>query len=191
MVRSIPYACGTAALEFSRPMAATVFPRASSRSRVLFWVIRPSEVMEASVLRRSLLPRLKVDLTCWQDLRARKEKRLEEISARMKSQRLEAEERKKQKEIKMTDRVPPMKRARGCEFYRDGGLTGKSLISAFQGLFPLSRRVCSRRHAVKPRRYRERCLNHACDSQCQRLTRFANAFRVLSHRRPTLPRVLG
>ncbi|KAI0256864.1 RNA polymerase II transcription factor SIII subunit A-domain-containing protein [Lactifluus subvellereus] len=47
------------------------------------------------------------------DLRARKEKRLDEISARMKSQRLEAEERKKQKEIKFTDRVPPMKRARG------------------------------------------------------------------------------
>jgi elongin-A len=47
------------------------------------------------------------------DLRAKKERRLEEISARMKSQRLEAEERKKQKEIKFTDRVPPMKRARG------------------------------------------------------------------------------
>ncbi|KAI0302201.1 RNA polymerase II transcription factor SIII subunit A-domain-containing protein [Russula brevipes] len=47
------------------------------------------------------------------DLRAMKEKRLEEISARMKSQRLEAEERKKQKEVKYTDRVPPMKRSRG------------------------------------------------------------------------------
>jgi elongin-A len=116
MVRSIPYACGIAALEFSRPMGATVFPRASGRSRLLSWVISPSEAMEASVLRRSLLPRLKVDLTCWQDLRAKKEKRLEEISARMKRQRLEAEERKKQKEIKITDCVPPMKRARGCEF---------------------------------------------------------------------------
>ncbi|KAI9458265.1 RNA polymerase II transcription factor SIII subunit A-domain-containing protein [Russula earlei] len=47
------------------------------------------------------------------DLRAKKEKRLQEISARMKSQRLEAEERKKQKEIKFTDRLPPMKRTRG------------------------------------------------------------------------------
>jgi len=47
------------------------------------------------------------------DLRARKEKRLEEISARMKTQRLEAEEGKRQKEIKIIDRVPPMKRARG------------------------------------------------------------------------------
>jgi hypothetical protein len=65
-----------------------------------------------------LLPHLKVDLTQLQDLRAKKERRLEEISARMKSQRLEAEERKKQKEIKFTDRVPPMKRARGCESYR-------------------------------------------------------------------------
>ena len=52
-----------------------------------------------------------------QDLRAKKERRLEEISARMKSQRLEAEERKKQKEIKFTDRVPPMKRSRGCESF--------------------------------------------------------------------------
>ncbi|KAI0006185.1 RNA polymerase II transcription factor SIII subunit A-domain-containing protein [Russula compacta] len=47
------------------------------------------------------------------DLRVRKEKRLQEISARMKSQRLEAEERKRQKEIKFTDRLPPMKRGRG------------------------------------------------------------------------------
>ncbi|KAI9466373.1 RNA polymerase II transcription factor SIII subunit A-domain-containing protein [Lactarius psammicola] len=47
------------------------------------------------------------------DLRTKKEVRLAEIGARMKSQRLEAEERKKQKEIKFTDRVPPMKRARG------------------------------------------------------------------------------
>ncbi|KAH9001109.1 hypothetical protein EDB92DRAFT_1824779 [Lactarius akahatsu] len=47
------------------------------------------------------------------DLRTKKEIRLAEIGARMKSQRLEAEERKKQKEIKFTNRVPPMKRARG------------------------------------------------------------------------------
>ena len=39
----------------------------------------------------------------------------------MQSQRREAEERKKQKEIKFTDRVPPMKRARGCESYRKAG----------------------------------------------------------------------
>ncbi|KAH9996851.1 RNA polymerase II transcription factor SIII subunit A-domain-containing protein [Russula vinacea] len=57
----------------------------------------------------------------------RKEKRLEEISARMKTQRLEAEKRKREKEIKFTDRLPPMKRARG--FY-------------------------SRRPAAKPQRYR-------------------------------------
>ncbi len=95
-----------------------MFPRASSRGRgVLFWLIRYSEVMEGSLLRRGLLPHLKVDLTPLQDLRAKKERRLEEISARMKSQRLEAEERKKQKEIKFTDRVPPMKRARGCESF--------------------------------------------------------------------------
>jgi hypothetical protein len=74
--------------------------------------------MEGSVLRMGLLPHLRADLTSLQDLCAKKEKRLEEISARMKSQRLEAEERKKQKEIKFTNRVPPMKRARGCESFR-------------------------------------------------------------------------
>ncbi len=74
--------------------------------------------MEGSVLRRRLLPHLKVDLTPLQDLRTKKEIRIAEIGARMKSQRLEAEERKKQKEIKFTDRVPPMKRARGCESFR-------------------------------------------------------------------------
>ena len=74
--------------------------------------------MEGSVLRTGLLPHFMVDLTSLQDLRAKKEKRLEEIGARMKSQRLEAEERKKQKEIKFTNRVPPMKRARGCESFR-------------------------------------------------------------------------
>ncbi|KAI0063419.1 hypothetical protein BV25DRAFT_1854480 [Artomyces pyxidatus] len=40
-------------------------------------------------------------------------KRLEAIGSRIRSQRLEAEERKKEKEIKLTDRVPPMKRSRG------------------------------------------------------------------------------
>jgi len=73
--------------------------------------------MEGSLLRKRLLRHLKLDLTSRKDLRARKEKRLQEIGARIKSQRLELEERKKQKEVKFTDRVPPMKRARGCECY--------------------------------------------------------------------------
>ncbi|KAH9966829.1 hypothetical protein BC827DRAFT_701991 [Russula dissimulans] len=62
---------------------------------------------------RGLLQHLNSISRLGQDLRAKKEKRLEEISARMKSQRLEAEERKRQKEIKFTDRLPPTKRARG------------------------------------------------------------------------------
>ncbi|KAI0283073.1 RNA polymerase II transcription factor SIII subunit A-domain-containing protein [Russula aff. rugulosa BPL654] len=45
--------------------------------------------------------------------RARKEKRLEELGARLKTHRLEEEERKRQKEIKITDRLPQMKRGRG------------------------------------------------------------------------------
>ena len=46
----------------------------------------------------------------------------------MKSQRLEAEERKRQKEIKFTDRLPPMKRARGCESYREANIIVESYI---------------------------------------------------------------
>jgi elongin-A len=40
-------------------------------------------------------------------------KRLEEVGLRMRSQRLEAEEKKREREVKLTDRVPPEKRARG------------------------------------------------------------------------------
>jgi elongin-A len=42
-----------------------------------------------------------------------KEERFELLRARMKTQRLEAEKHKREKEIKITDRLPPMKRARG------------------------------------------------------------------------------
>jgi len=75
--------------------------------------------MESSPLRTRPLQRIILYLTCRQDLRARKEKRFEELSARMKTQKLEEEERKRQKEIKITDQLPPMKRARGCESCRE------------------------------------------------------------------------
>ncbi|KAF9532156.1 RNA polymerase II transcription factor SIII subunit A-domain-containing protein [Crepidotus variabilis] len=39
-------------------------------------------------------------------------KRIEEIGSRIRTQRLEADERKKEKEVKFTDRVPPAKRPR-------------------------------------------------------------------------------
>jgi elongin-A len=46
-------------------------------------------------------------------------KRLEEIGSRIRSQRLEADERKKGREVKMTDSVLPMKRPRtGCKSVR-------------------------------------------------------------------------
>ncbi|KAG5643232.1 hypothetical protein DXG03_001316 [Asterophora parasitica] len=52
----------------------------------------------------------------WRDhyffLNAAEEKRLEEASAKLRSQRHEAEERKKEREVKLTDRVPPPKRQR-------------------------------------------------------------------------------
>ncbi|KAK7054649.1 hypothetical protein VNI00_003112 [Paramarasmius palmivorus] len=45
-------------------------------------------------------------------LREAEAKRLEEIGSRIRSQRLEAEGRKKEREVKMTDRLPPPKRAK-------------------------------------------------------------------------------
>ncbi|KII89125.1 hypothetical protein PLICRDRAFT_596548 [Plicaturopsis crispa FD-325 SS-3] len=53
----------------------------------------------------------------WRDqyfvLREAEAKRIEEIGSRIRNRRLEAEERTKEKEIKLTDRIPPTKRARG------------------------------------------------------------------------------
>ncbi|KAG1733041.1 RNA polymerase II transcription factor SIII subunit A-domain-containing protein [Suillus paluster] len=40
-------------------------------------------------------------------------KRLELVGSRLRSQRMEADERKKEREVKITDRLPPPKRARG------------------------------------------------------------------------------
>ncbi|KAF5381033.1 hypothetical protein D9615_004153 [Tricholomella constricta] len=52
----------------------------------------------------------------WKDhysfLREAEAKRLEEASTKLRNQRLEAEERKKEREVKLTDRVPPPKRQR-------------------------------------------------------------------------------
>ncbi|KAE9409437.1 hypothetical protein BT96DRAFT_872059 [Gymnopus androsaceus JB14] len=46
-------------------------------------------------------------------LRKAEAKRLEEVGSRIRSQRREAEERKKEREVKFTDRMPPQKRSRG------------------------------------------------------------------------------
>ncbi|KIJ69081.1 hypothetical protein HYDPIDRAFT_105654 [Hydnomerulius pinastri MD-312] len=53
----------------------------------------------------------------WRDqyflLREAEAHRLEEAASRLRSQRMEADERKKEREVKLTDRLPPAKRARG------------------------------------------------------------------------------
>ena len=51
-----------------------------------------------------------------QGLRQAEAKRFEELGSRLRFQRLEAEERKKEKEVKLTDKIPPSKRSRtGCK----------------------------------------------------------------------------
>jgi hypothetical protein len=133
----------------------------------------------------------------WRDLffgiRAMKEERFELLRARMKTQRLEAEKHKREKEIKITDRLPPMKRARGCESCREARMIMESFISVQQGPLLLSRRVCSRRPAVKPRRFRGPCSSHACDPRCQRPRLTVNASGMLFQSRllrPNRPPVL-
>lgn len=53
-----------------------------------------------------------------QVLKETEAKRLEEVGARIRTRRLEAEECKKEREVKLTDRAPPpAKRSRGgCKF---------------------------------------------------------------------------
>lgn len=46
-------------------------------------------------------------------LREAEAKRLELVGSRLRSQRMEADERKREREVKITDRLPPPKRARG------------------------------------------------------------------------------
>jgi len=57
----------------------------------------------------------------WRDqffaLRHEEAKRFEELGSRLRHQRIEAEERKKEKEVKFTDRMPPSKRPRGWQMH--------------------------------------------------------------------------
>lgn len=55
---------------------------------------------------------------CLQVLHEAEAKRLEEAGTKLRNQRLEAEERKREREVKFTDRLPPPKRTRstGCKF---------------------------------------------------------------------------
>jgi hypothetical protein len=52
-----------------------------------------------------------------QVLKHEEERRFERLGSKLKAQRMEAEERKKEREVKLTDRVPPSKRPRtgGCK----------------------------------------------------------------------------
>lgn len=56
---------------------------------------------------------LKCKLISHQVFQEAEAKRLEEVGSRIRSQRREAEERKKEREVKFTDRMPPQKRSRG------------------------------------------------------------------------------
>ena len=51
-------------------------------------------------------------------LREAEAHRLEEVASRLRNQRMEAAERKKEREVKLTDKLPPTRRARtACKRY--------------------------------------------------------------------------
>jgi len=62
------------------------------------------------------LPRIGVQSEPWREqyflLREAEAHRLEEVASKLRSQRIEAAERKKEREVKLTDKLPPTKRAR-------------------------------------------------------------------------------
>jgi elongin-A len=76
---------------------------------------------------------------CSQVLKREEESRFERLGSKLKAQRLEAEERKKEREVKLTDRVPPPKRPRsgGCKSRLPGICTvinrSTSLVHALGG----------------------------------------------------------
>jgi elongin-A len=49
-----------------------------------------------------------------QDLRIQEAKKFEMLGAKLRNKRVEHEERKKEKEVKYTDKVPPAKKQRTC-----------------------------------------------------------------------------
>ncbi|KAF9014051.1 RNA polymerase II transcription factor SIII subunit A-domain-containing protein [Cyathus striatus] len=69
-----------------------------------------------TVIERYLFDDSGEEPTSWKEryflLEVAEAKRLEEAASKLRSQRLEAEERKKEREVKLTDRVPPPKRPR-------------------------------------------------------------------------------
>lgn len=69
---------------------------------------------------------------------------MDEIGSKIRIQRLEADERKKEKEVKLTDRVPPAKRPRtgGCELYPAFSFRWLGMIHLLLLFFWLSNREC-------------------------------------------------
>jgi transposase-like protein len=69
--------------------------------------------MEGSLFRGFCLPSTSRFLISYlQFIQEAEAKRLEEAATKLRNQRLEADGRKKEREVKFTDRVPPPKRAR-------------------------------------------------------------------------------
>ncbi|KAH7926651.1 hypothetical protein BV22DRAFT_338913 [Leucogyrophana mollusca] len=74
----------------------------------------------------------------WRDqfflFREKEARRLEEVASRLRNQRMEADERKKEREVKLTDRLPPPKRSR----------TGWSTASQPKSLFQKTKSEASK-----------------------------------------------
>lgn len=95
-------------------------------------------------------------------LKHEEESRFERLGSKLKAQRKEAEERKKEREVKLTDRVPPPKRPRtgGCKFRYWGDLSDSTYLIP-QGEHQSNQRLCSKRRCLKPQKFKRLCIPHA------------------------------
>ena len=111
--------------------------------------------------------------TYTQVLRQAEARRFEELGSRLRNQRQEAEERKKEREVKLTDRPPPSKRSRtGCK-KRYTAPRMYLFNASSQGVPPSNQRVFSRRHGQKPPKSRNLCIPPAWSFPCPKSKIFA------------------
>lgn len=95
-------------------------------------------------------------------------KRLEDIRIRLRTQRHEADERKREREVKITDRVPPAKRPRnGCMFNLSLGHSITDKYHFIQGQDLPNRKLFFRKRARRLPRFRETYLQRGQFRPCR------------------------
>jgi hypothetical protein len=113
-------------------------------------------------------PVLLINLT-QQDLREEEAKRLEMLGAKLRNKRVEHEERKKEREVKLTDRLPPSKRQRACAFLSPpSAVLVHCQLNDYQGGTRKQPRRFSTRLDLAQPNY-NRAFTPACSHRCRQL----------------------